>query len=75
MEFGKWIKTSEQLPPEPKDSYGDNYLATVINEQVVPVRYVKITVRGKEVIRWEHYGKICPWNIIAYMSYPNPYQE
>lgn len=75
MEYGKWIKPNEQLPPEPKDSYGDGYLATVANEQVVAVRYVKTTIRGKKVIRWEYNNRICPWMIIAYMSYPKPYTE
>lgn len=32
------------------------------------------TVRGKEVLRWEWMGKICPWKVIAYMPFPPPYQ-
>ena len=76
IKFGEWTKTSEQLPPEPKDSYGDEYLATVVNNQVVSLRYVKTTVRGKEIIRWEcNNGRISPWSVIAYMPFPKAYQE
>lgn len=75
MKFGEWTKISEQLPPEPSDGYGDNYIATVINNQTVYVRYAKAIIRGKEIFRWEHNGRICPWDIIAYMPFPEPYQE
>lgn len=72
----KWIKTMDKLPPEPINKYGgDDYLATVINNQVVAVKYVKTTVRNKEVIRWGWNGKICPWDIIAWMPFPEPYIE
>lgn len=76
MEKGKWIKTTEQLPPPPVNEFGgDNYIATVVNNQVVAVSYVKTTVRGKKVLRWEWNGKICPWDVIAYMPFPEPYTE
>jgi hypothetical protein len=76
MKFGEWTKISEQLPSEPENQYGgDYYLATVDNDQVVAVRYNKANVRGKEVFRWEYNGRISPWDIIAYMPYPEPYKE
>lgn len=75
MEFGKWIKTSEQLPPEPQYLHSNHYLATVDNNQVVSVDYVKTNVRNKEVIRWEWIGRICPWEIIAWMPFPEPFKE
>ena len=75
MKFNEWIKTSEQLPPEPSKYCTDRYLATVINNQVVTVNYVKTTVRGKEVLRWEWQGRVCPWDIIAWRPFPEPYKE
>lgn len=76
MKFGEWTKISEQLPPEPVNKFGgDMYLATVVNNQVVAVSYVKTTVRGKEILRWEWQGRISPWDIIAYMPYPEAYKE
>jgi hypothetical protein len=75
MEFGKWIKASEQLPPIPNYLHPQKYLATVVNNQVVSVNYVTTKIRNKEVTRWEHYGKICPWEVIAWMVYPEPYKE
>jgi len=75
MEFGKWIKTSEQLPPKPKCLENTKYLATVINDQVVAVNYVTTMVRKQEVTRWEYNGRICPWDIIAWMPFPEPHKE
>ena len=70
-----WTKVSEQLPPEPTNSYGDEYLCTVVNDQVVCLRYAKPTLRGKEVIRWEWRGGPSPWQPIAWMPMPEPYKE
>lgn len=76
MKFGEWTKTSDQLPPIPIKEYGgDKYLVTVVNDQVVSVTYVRTIIRGKEVLRWEWMGKICPWKIIAWMPFPEPYKE
>ena len=75
MEFSKWIKVSEQLPPEPEWVRPQHYLATVVNNQVVAVDYVKVNVRKQEIVRWEWNGRICPWEIIAWMPYPEPYKE
>jgi len=75
MEFGKWIKTTEQLPPTPVYLKPHKYLATVVNDQVVSVNYVTTNIRNKEITRWEYQGKICPWDVIAWMVYPEPYKE
>lgn len=74
MEFGKWIKASDQLPPTPVFQTSIKYLATVINNQVVAVNYVTTKVRNQEVTRWEYQGRISPWEIIAWMPYPEPYK-
>lgn len=74
MKFGEWTLTANELPPEPTTIGGDSYLATVINNQVVAVRYVKREVRGKEILKWEWNERAC-WNIIAWMPYPEPYKE
>ena len=73
MENMKWIDLSKQEPPYPS-RYGDHYLATVINNQVVAVKYVLVTVRNKQILRWEWNNVICPWTIIAYMPFPKSYQ-
>ena len=75
MEFGKWIKASEQLPPTPVYQHPRKYLATVVNDQVVAVTYVTTMIRNKETTRWEYQGRISPWEIIAWMPYPEPYRE
>ena len=72
MKFGEWILISEQLPPEPKE-YGDNYITTVNNNQVVVMKYKKTTIRGEEILRWEYMGRISNWNVIAWMPMPEPY--
>ena len=75
MKFGEWTKTADQLPPEPSSKYGEHYLCTVINNQVVAMKYLRTTVRGKIVFRWELNGRISPWEVIAYMPFPEPYKE
>jgi len=70
----EWIKINDKLPPVPQSAFGDQYLVTTDNGQVVAARYVQTTVRGKEVVRWEWKGKICPWKVIAYMPFPPPFQ-
>ena len=75
MKFGKWINTTEKLPPKPEKYNSKSYLATVINNQVICVNYVKTKIRNKEVIRWEWQNKPCPWDIIAWMPFPEPYNE
>lgn len=74
MKFGEWIK-GEILPPEPELYNRGKYLATVANNQVVALDYVKVTLRGKEITRWEYRGKISPWKVIAYMYFPEAYKE
>ena len=76
MKFGEWTKTEDELPPEPEmDIYGVPYLCTVDNKQLVAMYYVKTTVRGKEVIRWEWNGRISIWDVIAWMPFPEAYKE
>lgn len=73
---GEWTKISEQSPPEPINKFGgDDYLVTVVNNQVVAANYIRTTVRGKSILRWEWSGRICPWDIIAWMPFPSPYIE
>lgn len=74
MKFGEWIK-GEILPPEPELYKSGKYLATVVNNQVVAVDYIKTTIRGKEIMRWEYCGRISPWEVVAYMPYPEAYKE
>jgi hypothetical protein len=80
MKFGEWTKIADQLPPEPANTYSqdyatDYYICTVDNKQVVVLEYVKTLIRGKKVIRWEWHDRISPWEPIAYMPFPEPYKE
>ncbi len=69
----KWVKTSEQLPPRPEYHRSGHYLATVDNGQVVAVDWVLVRRKsGAEFQRWEWHGKICPWEVIAWMPLPKP---
>jgi len=72
--FGTWTKTQDHLPPEPDNSITghsqDHYLCTVSHGQVIAIDYVRTTVRGKTVFRWEWQGRISPWAVIAYMPFP-----
>lgn len=69
-----WIVYSERKPQEPNDAYGDKYICTVSNDQVVVLRYCKKIIRGKEVIRWEHNFSVSPWEPIAWSPFPEPYK-
>jgi hypothetical protein len=71
----EWVKLSQKMPPEPQALSGDGYLVTTDRGEVIPVLYVKASVRGKEILRWEWTGRICPWQVIAYMPFPPPFQE
>lgn len=76
MGFGKWVKMSEQSPVKPTGIIkSDKYLVTTDGNKVLSMEYVVKEIRGKEVIRWEWLGKISPWNIIAWMPYPEPFKE
>lgn len=71
----KWTAIADRLPPEPGKMYGSkSYLATVADNQVIAVKYVKTSIRNKEVVRWEWQGRICPWKVIAWMPFPECYK-
>jgi hypothetical protein len=71
----KWTAIADRLPPEPEKMYGSKwYLATVADNQVIAVKYVKTSIRNKEVFRWEWQRRICPWKVIAWMPFPECYK-
>ena len=74
-QFGEWTLTKEEMPPDPSQ-YGDHYLCTVENNQVVAMKYVKARIRNKEIIRWEYMGSpSIPWNVFAFMPFPKAYSD
>lgn len=73
LRFGEWT-VGTKLPPIPKGLCGDKYLVTTSDKRVIPVKYMKINILGRESLRWVRSGKLlCPWDIIAYMPFPKPY--
>lgn len=72
----QWINLKEQTPKEPSNNYyGDAYLATTSDGQVIYVSYVKRNICNEEVFRWNWNDRICPYDITAYMPLPKPYKE
>lgn len=73
--FGKWIKITDQLPPEPKLGENKDYLVTTDNGLVLVFSYHKTMVRKKEVLRWEWHNRLTPWKVVAWMEFPEPFVE
>lgn len=74
--FGVWTKVKDRLPTEPLNLYdSESYLCTVVNNQVVAMKYIKTELRNKEVVRWEWCGRVSPWEVIAWMPFPDAYKE
>lgn len=71
-----WNLCSNKMPPEPAKR-GDRikYLVTVNANKPTTLfmEYVKTTVRGKIVCRWEWNGRISPWEVIAWTEMPSPF--
>lgn len=63
----QWVSVVERLPETNK-----NYIAATDNNHVIYAKYVKTIVRKKDVLRWEWYNRICPWNITHWMPLPTP---
>lgn len=68
-----WIPVTERLPKTEK--WLTSFITTTANGDVIPMQWENTTVRGKSVSRWVWQGKISPWEVIAWMSLPQPFKE
>ncbi len=70
----KWISVDERPIAEP-----GNYItmtnASGKNNGVIAQKFVKTTIRGKPVERWEWCGRVSPWTVTHYMHLPEPPKE
>jgi len=64
----KWISVEERLPEKP--AYRKTYLTTISNGTVIPMDWVRVTIRGKETLRWEYHWKISPFGVTHWMPLP-----
>ena len=76
-EYGNgWIK--DRVPT--KEECGDfrrNWFQTTVDANglhTIPMQYEYTTSRGKEISRWLAYGKISPWEVIAWKPMDEPYK-
>lgn len=77
-EYGnRWI--TDRMPTEEEcGAFGRGWFLATVNANkltTIPMQCEYTTVRGKEVVRWLAYGRISPWEVIAWMPLPTPYQK
>ena len=80
MMENKWIPYPENTPVELKSISGmKQYIVTMQSEYAkftTVATWARATVRGNVIHRWEYDHRIgFPWNVIAFMELPEPYQE
>lgn len=72
-----WI--TDRVPTKEECGYyGKEFLTTIPQSdgyKTIAMRYEYAKVRGKEVSRWTKYGRIAPWEPIAWQPLPEPYQQ
>ena len=74
----KWIPVEERLPEIKKgcEYLGTRYITCDKYKQVIPLRYCRHTVRGKEVCRWTYDdGRLYYGTVVAWMPLPEPPKE
>ena len=76
-EYGNgWI--TDRIPTKEEcGAFGRGWFLATVNANAtttIPMQYEYTTVRGKEVSRWLAYGRVSPWNVIAWMPLPEPYK-
>ena len=76
-EYGNgWI--TDRIPT--KEECGDfrrNWFQTTVDANglhTIPMQYEYTTSRGKEISRWLAYGRISPWEVIAWKPMDEPYK-
>lgn len=74
----KWISVEERLPEIKKgyEYFGTRCITCDNYKQVIPLRYCRHTVRGKEVCRWTYDdGRLYYGTVVAWMPLPEPPKE
>ena len=76
-EYGNGWITDRVPSKEECGAFGSGWFLATVNANAtttIPMQYEYTTVRGKEVSRWLAYGRISPWNVLAWMPLPEPYK-
>lgn len=74
---GDWILCSDRLPT--KEECGDyrkefNVTVNAGGIKTLTMLFEYEVVRGKEVCRWKWFGRLSPWEVIAWQPLPEPYK-
>ena len=76
MVIDNWTKVEDGLPELPDGTYASVHcLVTIISSgkpATLAMDYVRTTVRGKKVERWEWMNRISPWEVLGWMYFPKP---
>lgn len=76
--MSEWNLCSEKLPTfeDQQNSYQSREMLITIPQGnkliTIAADWVRTTVRGKRVERWEWKHRICPWKPVHWMELPNP---
>lgn len=76
--MSRWNLCSEMMPrfKDEKSEYSKREMLITIPQgdklKVVAAHWVKTTVKGKRVERWEWRDRICPWEPIHWSELPSP---
>ncbi len=76
-EYGNGWITDRVPSKEECGRYGREWFLATLNANAtttLPMQYEYTTVRGKEVSRWLAYGRVSPWDVLAWMPLPSPYK-
>ena len=76
-ENGGWIIGRTPTKEECGKYGGTVFLTTVCANSLktIPMSFCYDVVRGKEMGRWKWYGRLAPWEVIAWKPLPEPYKE
>lgn len=69
----EWVNAKERLPEVEESFFGKLFMVCFKDGDVYPLRYVKKTIRGKLVERWEYWnGNIYYGDVVAWAEMPEP---
>lgn len=71
----RWVPVSERLPEKPEKWSFVTYNVLIQSGKVMALDWISVTVRGKEVCRWEWHGRIADWEVTHWMPLPEAPKE